>query len=88
MFGLATLTPGTIGFAGSNASLRFLKREPVEIAIESLGVPRRASVAEFFRFGPFTLVIPIETRGATLEWAVHSMRVDWALERLRVTDAL
>jgi len=69
------------------ADLRFLKREPVEIVIECLGIPRRASVGELFRFGPFTRVISLETRGASLEWEIHSMSVDWAVDRLKVTDA-
>ena len=84
--GVATLTPGAIGFVGCSAGLRFLTREPVEIAVESLGVPRRASVGELLRFGPFTRVIPLQTRGAMLEWEIHSLRVEWAVNRLRTTD--
>ena len=57
-----------------------------EIAVESLGVPRRASVGELLRFGPFTRVIPLQTRGALLEWEIHSLRVEWAVNRLRTTD--
>lgn len=59
---------------------------PVEIAIKSLGITRRASVRELFIFGPLMRVVFLETRGATLEWAIHSLRVDWALDRLKVAD--
>jgi len=51
VFGVATLSQGKIEFAGCHG-LRFFKRKMVEIAIESLGIPRRASVGELFLFGP------------------------------------
>jgi hypothetical protein len=82
VFGVATLTPGRIGFSGYYGSVRFLARKPLEIAIESLGVPRPARVGELLRFGPFTRVVPLETKGATLEWEIHSLRVDWVVDRL------
>jgi hypothetical protein len=88
VFGVATLTPGTLGFAGYYGSVRFLPRKPVEIAIESLGVPRSARVGELLRFGPFTRVIPLETKGARLEWEIHSLSVDWVVDSLKVNEML
>jgi len=88
VFGVATLSPGSIGFAGCYGSMRLLPRKPVEIVIESLGVPRRAGVGELLRFGPLTKVIPLHTKGATLEWEIHSLRVDWVMTSLKVNEVL
>jgi hypothetical protein len=64
------------------------QRKPAEIVIESLGVPRRAGVGELLRFGPLTKVIPLHTKGATLAWEIHSLRVGWVTASLKVNGVL
>jgi hypothetical protein len=38
--------------------------------------------------GPLMRVIRIKTTTATLEWAIHSPRVEWVVDRLKMADVL
>jgi hypothetical protein len=85
VFGVATLTPGVIEFVGTYG-LRFLKRKPVRITIESIDVdPRRLKGRERILFLPgLVRIVQLKAAAATLDWAIITNRADWAVEKVKL----
>lgn len=84
VFGVATLTPGVIEFVGMYG-LRFLKRRPVRITIQSIDVdPRRLKGRERILFFPGVRIVQLKTATATLDWAIITNRADWAVEKVKL----
>jgi hypothetical protein len=82
--GVATLMPNDIVFVPTVGAVRFLKRRPVRIAVQSVNraYQRQPDGWEIIAVNALAQVVQVTTPTATLEWAVLGDRLLWAIDRV------
>lgn len=81
--GAASITPGRVTFVGTFGGVRFLKRKPISVEVETVdGNGRGISGVEAVAVNPQARVVRVVTPTGVLEWALPADHVEAAVERV------
>ncbi|GAB2857337.1 hypothetical protein GCM10027200_67090 [Lentzea nigeriaca] len=86
--GSAPITPGRVTFTGTFGGVRFLKRRPISIEVETVDSDSRGvSGAEAVAVNPTSRIVRVATPTGVLEWALDAGNEQAAVEMWRTVNS-